>query len=124
MDKKLMRWYVKSKKTRSAVSGPHPDKATANQHVTDQKNQYVEEVDIYALRVHPRILKPLPGYRIAPDGKFYVVFPRERRRQLAAEVRGRQYFTSYPQWTKKKKNKEKARRLRQISNHSRLVNRA
>jgi len=85
-------------------------------------DQFVDEVDIHKLRVHPT-LAPLPGWCVDPDGKLYTVFPRARRRQLEAQSHYAFYHTLYPQFTKKQKSKAVRRQLRSISKQSRKANR-
>ena len=119
--KPMIRYHVKNTRTKTAYVGPYKTRGEAEAHMK-HPDQFVDEVDIHKLRVHPTFA-PLPGWCVAPDGKLYTVFPRARRRQLEAQSHYAFDYTLYPQFTKKQKSKAVRRKLRSISNQSRKVNR-
>ena len=119
--KPMIRYYVKDKKTGTAIRGPYKAEEQADKNVTDAATQAVVAQDIHKLRVHPTPA-PLSGWCVAPDGKPYSVFPREKRRMQEAQSHHAFYYTLYPQFTKKQTTKAARRRSRNISKQSRRVN--
>jgi len=118
--KPMIRYYVKNKRTKTAYAGPYQAEDEAVDHLMNSE-QYVDEVDIHKLRVHPTFA-PLPGWCVAPDGRPYDVFPRAKRRMQEAQSNHAFYYTLYPQFTKKQTTKADRRQLRNISKQSRKVN--